>query len=140
MKCKNFEQEIVLYHSNELTEDRKSILEEHINKCTSCAQFSAQISKTLQYFNKSNKITDNIDVWPKVKEKLFLTKRKFFPKWVYVPAAALVIIGMIVANLFLPTEIRVETSDIEIVKELEFLVDYELWEDLETLEVVELTT
>ena len=135
MNCKVFSREIMLYHSDELPMERKSAVEAHLRECGSCSAFAAGILNMTANVRKLPRAKKRIDVWPRVSERLG-RKPLLFPRLIVVPAAAALVLGMVFFNVLLKEPAGISGGDMEIVKEMEFLADFELWENLEALENV----
>lgn len=99
MKCKKYEEKIILYLYGELSDKEKADLQSHIQECTACAQdleYTKQVFRALDdskeeapqaNWEKSwREIRSTTQVQPREKKSFFLTQ-----KWVYAGAALLVV-------------------------------------------------
>jgi hypothetical protein len=113
MKCKKFEEKIILYLYGELDEKEKAELEKHINECPECSRDFAYTKKVFKALDKSKQEIPEAN-WEKcwreidaaAKKKPALQKSSFFlPRWAYAAAALLLvfILGAILGRfLFFP--------------------------------------
>ena len=99
MKCKKYEEKIILYLYGELNEKEKADLLSHIKECASCAQNLEYTKKVFRALDASKEeapqanwekswkeINSTTQVQPREKKSFLLTRR-----WVYAAAALLVV-------------------------------------------------
>ena len=99
MKCKKYEEKIILYLYGELSDKQKADLQSHIQECSACAQdleYTKKVFKALDDnkeeapqadWEKSwREISSTSQVQPREKKSFLLTQ-----KWVYAGAALLVV-------------------------------------------------
>jgi hypothetical protein len=115
MKCKKYEEKIILYLYGELSDKEKADLQSHIQECSSCArdlEYTKKVFKALDdskgeapqaNWEKSWKeISSTTQVQPREKKSFLLTQR-----WVYAGAALLVVfvLGALLGRfLFFPVK------------------------------------
>ena len=133
MNCREIQQDILLYYSDELSLERKGVVENHLSVCPNCAEFAAGISKITRNISGMPRRKNEIDVWPRVRQSIEL-KHFSVPRFVLVPVMATMVLGVLVTNMFFKPSTIISKGDTEIVNDMEFLVDYELWENLDALE------
>jgi anti-sigma factor RsiW len=142
MNCNDFQDRIIMYHADELQGADRQRLEEHLTFCAACAQFAAQMQQAVAAVNDVRLAVPPVDLWPAVRERIIVRRRLLpaVPPWVMAPVLGALLIGVLVKGDFHPvTQTKAGSGDLEIVNDLEFVVNYELWEDMETLEKAELT-
>ena len=59
MECKDVKELIIGYSSGDISESEKTVVDRHISTCTGCEQ----------YFMRSQKLWDTLDVWEEVEPK-----------------------------------------------------------------------
>ncbi len=112
MKCKNFKEQIILLHYNELGDKERVGLEGHIKECPDCAEDFAYTKKVFQILAKTRvetmpeadwkkswqRIDSHIQQKPQSKKKFFL-----FPRWTYATVVVLIIFiaGVIIGRFWL---------------------------------------
>jgi hypothetical protein len=115
MKCKKYEEKIILYLYGELSDKEKADLQSHIQECAACArdlEYTKKVFKALDdskgeapqaNWEKSWKeISSTTQVQPREKKSFLLTQR-----WVYAGAALLVVfvLGALLGRfLFFPVK------------------------------------
>lgn len=99
MKCKKYEEKIILYLYGELSDKQKADLQSHIQECSACAQDLEYTKKVFKALDDSKEeapqadwekswreISSTTQVQPREKKSFLLTQ-----KWVYAGAALLVV-------------------------------------------------
>lgn len=139
MKCDDIRNEIVLLVAKELSDADERRVEEHIASCPSCGEFAAGVRRALVLVQEARSTHRAVDLWPGVRARLQSAPSFAWQKWALAPALGVILAGgvFLAVNFHYPGS-KAEIADLEIVKDLEFLTDYELWEDLDTLEAAEL--
>lgn len=108
MKCKKYEEKLILYLYGELDEKERAEIENHINECPECSRDVAYTKKVFKALDKSEeeipeanwekcwrKIDAGVYKKPSMKKSFFL-----FPRWTYAAAALLLVfvLGAIIAR------------------------------------------
>ena len=111
MKCKKYEEKIILYLYGELNEKEKADLQSHIKECASCTRDLEYTKKVFKALDDSKEeapqanwerswreISSTTQVQSREKKSFFLTQ-----KWVYAGAALLVvfILGALIGRFWL---------------------------------------
>lgn len=135
MTCHEFEKEVMLFHAGELPPERKAALDRHLQVCRACAAYNHAMANTVRAVADGRIPVVTVNVWPRVAEDIN-APRFFCPRWVLVPAMAALFLGVFFTKIVMRNQPQV-IADIEIVQEMEFLADYDLWKDLDTLEKAE---
>jgi anti-sigma factor RsiW len=114
MKCKKYEEKIILYLYGELGEKERAELENHINECPECSKDFAYTKKVFKALDKSKQEVPEAN-WEKCWREIDTGAHKkpslqkssfFFPRWAYVAAALLLVfvLGAIIGRfLFFPS-------------------------------------
>ncbi len=99
MKCKKYEEKIILYLYGELSDKQKADLQSHIQECSACAQDLEYTKKVFKALDDSKEEAPQAD-WEKSWREISSTsqvqlreKKSFLltQKWVYAGAALLVV-------------------------------------------------
>jgi len=112
MKCKNFKEKIILLLYNELGDQERMELEEHIKECPECAVDFAYTKKVFQALAETRDETMPEANWEKSWQRIdshtqqkLQPKKKFFlfHRWAYATAAVLFIFiaGLIIGRFWL---------------------------------------
>jgi len=113
MRCKKYEEKIILYLYGELGEKERAEVENHINECPECSRDFAYTKKVFKALDKSKEEIPEAN-WDKCWREIDtgahkkLTPQKkffFFPRWAYAAAALLLVfvLGAIIGRfLFFP--------------------------------------
>ena len=113
MKCKKYEEKIILYLYGELGEKERAELENHINECPECSRDFAYTKKVFKALDKSKEKIPEAN-WEKCWREIDTRAHKkptlqkssfFFPRWAYAAAALLLVfvLGAIIGRfLFFP--------------------------------------
>jgi len=114
MRCKKYEEKIVLNLYDELTEKEKAELESHIKECTACAEDLAYTKEVFHIIDEAREEEIPEVEWEKswkkidtaVPETQLKEKKRFlFPRWAYAAAslAVVFILGIMIGRfLFFP--------------------------------------
>ena len=115
MKCKKYEEKIILYLYGELSDKEKADLQSHIQECTACAQDLEYTKKVFKALDDSKEEAPQAD-WEKSWREISSTtqvqpseKKSFLlnQKWVYAAAALLIVfvLGALIGRFwFLPAK------------------------------------
>jgi anti-sigma factor RsiW len=136
MNCAEFEDAIILYYLDELTGDERVAVEEHRARCAQCSARAAGVAAAVQTLTATQP-DGHVSLWPRVRERI-MAPGPSRRKRLFVPALATVAVGT--AFLLLPLwylRPQVSSGDREMVTDLEFVMDYELWEQMDALESTE---
>ena len=113
MKCKKYEEQIILHLYGELDEKERAELENHINECPECSRDFAYTKKVFKALDKIKQEIPEAN-WEKCWREIDTGAHKkprlqkssfFFPRWVYAAAALLLVfvLGAIIGRfLFFP--------------------------------------
>jgi len=114
MKCKKYEEKIILHLYGELGEKERAELENHINECPECSKDFAYTKKVFKALDKSKEEIPEAN-WEKCWREIDTSAHKkpslqkssfFFPRWAYAAAALLLVfvLGAIIGRfLFFPS-------------------------------------
>ncbi|MHB9154728.1 MAG: anti-sigma factor family protein [Endomicrobiales bacterium] len=139
MNCTDFKKEIMLFHSGELPGERKAVLDNHLQLCPECACFNHEVAVAAGAFRDGRLSERRADLWPGIRARI--SPRPFsLPRWVLAPALSLAMICTLMTDTSFRVPRAMDRAEMEVVEDLEFLSDYDLWEDLETLENMELSS
>ncbi|NIM59073.1 MAG: hypothetical protein GTO16_09055 [Candidatus Aminicenantes bacterium] len=99
MKCKKYEEKIILHLYGELDEKERAELENHINECRECSRDFAYTKKVFKELDKSKREIPEAN-WEKCWREIDADIHKkpahqksyfFFPRWAYAAAALLLV-------------------------------------------------
>lgn len=132
MNCHEYEKELMLFHAGELPLERKAALDRHLQVCRDCAAYNHAMANTVHAVADGRIPEISVNLWPRVASGI--NGYHFFcPRWVLVPALSLLLLGALFSKVVMRSQPQV-IADIEVVNEMDFLADYDLWKDLDTLE------
>lgn len=113
MRCKKYEEKIILHLYGELNEKERAELENHINECPECSRDFAYTKKVFKALDKSKQEIPEAN-WEKCWREINAGAHKkptlqkssfFFPRWAYAAAVLLLVfvLGAIIGRfLFFP--------------------------------------
>lgn len=109
MKCKKYEEKIILHLYGELDEKEKAELENHINECPKCSRDFAYTREVFKALDKSKEKIPEANwekCWREIdagahKKPVLQKSSIFFPRWAYAAAALLLVfvLGAIIGRL-----------------------------------------
>ena len=142
MKCKKYEEKIILNLYGELSEKERAELKIHINECPECTRDLAYTKKVFKALDDAKEEMPEANwkkCWKKIEPSFHTKTRKqksffSFPRWAYASAAMLLIfiMGIIIGRLwFFPSqELTLQAT------ESENFIQYTLNEHFEDLKPV----
>lgn len=133
MNCNDYQNEIILLHAGELPSERKAALDLHLQLCRECMDFHRDIMGTVAAVQEGSLDARAVNLWPRVAERIS-ARKPLVPRWALVPVLSFLLLGTVITKTVFRMQPTSYHADIEIVKDLDFLTDYDLWDDLDTLE------
>jgi len=140
MKCNDIQKELVPFFLNESTPETNKELEEHIASCPVCARMAVEVSRFVSVVPRAKRADASINIWPLVREQLW--QRRFWGagvRWGLVPALNLVVFGILIGQFYVKQPSRANAVDQEIVQNMEFLTEYDMWDNMDFFEDIDVS-
>ncbi len=138
MNCRSLHKEIVPYYSNELSPAERAAVERHLQLCPACARSAYDLSLAIRDARASRTAMRTRDLWPLVRESIE-ARPPLVPHPFLSLVFSLVLIGLLITDLRFMLPQRLSSAELQIVNEMEFLKDYDMWENLDVLEMSDLS-
>ncbi len=137
-ECRDIEKELVPYCQGDLSRELNARVEEHVRRCTRCREHLQDIRGLSLLLGERAGTVYAVNIWPRLREDLRSAEGAGrVPRWILVPTLNVIVAGILISHFSMRQQPVLPVQDEEVVQNLEFLEDYEVWDSMEALDALE---
>ncbi len=76
MKCKTVNKNLILYFNNEISEEKKNVIQNHLKTCNACYRLYSELEATYNLIGTTEKLSPNPFLYTSINQKLINLKNK----------------------------------------------------------------